>query len=93
MPLEAFARFLAERVVSVTVFGEMTSRFAPIFEAQSSSVPLRTTRTMSEAWQSVLSHTRAGDVILFSPSGASFDQFKNFEDRGDQFKAMVKGAL
>ena len=48
---------------------------------------------MSDAWQRVLSHLRAGDVILFSPSGASFDQFKNFEDRGDQFKAMVKGAL
>ncbi len=93
LPLEEFARFLAERVVSVTVFGEMTSRFTPIFEAQNSSVPLRTARTMSDAWQRVLSHLRAGDVILFSPSGASFDQFKNFEDRGDQFKAMVKGAL
>ena len=29
-------------------------------------------------------------VILFSPSAASFDQFKNFEDRGNQFKALIK---
>lgn len=30
-------------------------------------------------------------VILFSPACASFDQFKNFEDRGDKFKQIVKG--
>ena len=32
---------------------------------------------------------KPGDVVLLSPACASYDQFKNFEDRGDQFKALV----
>jgi UDP-N-acetylmuramoylalanine--D-glutamate ligase len=34
---------------------------------------------------------KRGDVVLLSPACASYDQFRNFEDRGDQFKALVRG--
>ena len=33
--------------------------------------------------------TNKGDIVLFSPASASFDMFKNFADRGNQFKELV----
>ncbi len=35
-------------------------------------------------------HARSGDVVLFSPGTSSFDMFKNYADRGNQFRALVQ---
>lgn len=46
--------------------------------------------TLKEATQTARQIGRPGDVVLFSPACTSFDQFRNFEERGDVYKALVQ---
>ena len=46
--------------------------------------------TMEAAFQYLINHAQAGDVCLLSPAASSYDQYKNFEERGAKFKALAK---
>jgi UDP-N-acetylmuramoylalanine--D-glutamate ligase len=48
------------------------------------------TNQLEAAIQKSMEWATEGDVVLLSPACASFDLFKNYEDRGDQFKNTVK---
>jgi UDP-N-acetylmuramoylalanine--D-glutamate ligase len=50
-------------------------------------------QSADEAVKCAYSLASKGDVVLLSPACASFDLFKNYEDRGDQFKAAVKALM
>ena len=52
--------------------------------------PIVNTGSASEAVHAAFHFAEKGDVVLLSPACASFDLFKNYEDRGNQFKKAVK---
>jgi UDP-N-acetylmuramoylalanine--D-glutamate ligase len=58
-------------------FGDMVPQMADALSAE-------------EAVKKATDFAEAGDVVLLSPCCASFDLFKNYEDRGEQFKAAVR---
>jgi len=47
--------------------------------------------TLERAVGEAAAEAVSGDTVLLSPACASFDQFRDFEDRGDQFRALVEG--
>lgn len=62
-----------------------------IHEAFGSTVgTIVNTSTAVEAVHAAFHFAEKGDVVLLSPACASFDLFKNYEDRGSQFKKAVK---
>ena len=46
--------------------------------------------TMEEAFAYMTAHAKLGDVCLLSPAASSYDQYKNFEERGRKFKVLAE---
>lgn len=90
LPLEEFVDFLAGKVKSVTVFGEIAERLVGLLKRHSENFDLYRCNDMNEAIIHCLNTVQRDEVILFSPSCSSFDQFKDFEDRGRQFKLRMR---
>ncbi|NSL88526.1 UDP-N-acetylmuramoyl-L-alanine--D-glutamate ligase [Chitinophaga solisilvae] len=64
---------------------------APIVDALSKDTPVMiSTGSMPEAVRAAFDQATKGDVVMLSPACASFDLFKNYEDRGRKFKEAVK---
>ena len=53
-------------------------------------IPVRDTHSMADCVEACYELAQPGDTVLLSPCCASFDLFKNMEDRGDQFKNLVR---
>ena len=82
-----------ERVRGVVLIGEARTQIRGVIEqgpGGEAAQRIREAETLDSALTAAMSLAEPGDTLLFSPACASFDMFKNFEDRGRAFKALVK---
>ncbi len=62
-------------------------------EAWEGTVPLVDAPTLEDACRLSLEQARNGDTVLLSPACASFDMFKNYQERGKMFKELIRKRL
>jgi UDP-N-acetylmuramoylalanine--D-glutamate ligase len=81
------APLISQRVKGAFLFGETREK---IRSAWSLFTPCSTVGTLLEALAEAAKRAKPGDVVLLSPACSSFDQFRNYQHRGDVFRDAVK---
>jgi UDP-N-acetylmuramoylalanine--D-glutamate ligase len=87
-PLDDFVTAVQANARLVVLIGAARARFAQAFEAANYHA-VEYADSLEEAVSKGF-HLSTGEPVLFSPACASFDMFKNFEERGKVFKTLVK---
>ena len=77
-----------KHTVHIVCYGETKERIRDF--ALKNNISVTVTNDIVEATKEAYKISKKGDTILFSPACASWDQFNNFEERGDLFKKTVK---
>lgn len=79
-----------DKVKAIVCLGVDNTKIHAAFENIVGKENITDTLSAAEAVKAASSYAAAGDVVLLSPCCASFDLFKNYEDRGEQFKMAVR---
>jgi UDP-N-acetylmuramoylalanine--D-glutamate ligase len=96
LPWNEMAVLALERVHHLVLFGEAEGLIAGEIEAararrtSPSLLRVHPCARLSEAVQVAARVAQPGDVVLLSPGGTSFDAYRDFEERGEQFRALVR---
>jgi UDP-N-acetylmuramoylalanine--D-glutamate ligase len=85
---ERMRDLVRDKARAVITIGAAASRVA---EALADSTTIIDAGEMQHAVAHAREHAKAGDVVLLSPACASFDQYRNFEHRGEHFEELVRG--
>ena len=76
-----------EKVRSTILIGEMAES---IRRSWNGAVECEIANSLADAVERAHARAKPGEVVLFSPGTSSFDMFKSYGDRGDQFRALVR---
>jgi UDP-N-acetylmuramoylalanine--D-glutamate ligase len=84
---DSLTELVGERCRSVVLIGEMAARIQASWEH---AVPCHRAETLAEAVSCARAAAGTGDVVLLSPGTSSFDMFRSYADRGNQFRTLVQ---
>lgn len=93
LPWQDLANLVHKRVKHLILFGEAVELIAHAIGPVNHGDELCSVtkcNSLKEAVKAAAELVEAGDVVLLSPAGTSFDEFRDFEERGDSFKKWVK---
>ncbi len=85
---EELAASLPETVRTIDLIGEASDELAAALDCAGRSY--RRSGDLATAVRAAAADARRGHVVLLSPACASFDQFENFEQRGEEFRRLVE---
>ena len=88
------AKPIVDKVKTLILIGQTSGKIYEAvkkeLEKENKNLDIYMCETLEETIPIAKKSANQGDVVLFSPASASFDMFKNFADRGNQFKDLVK---
>jgi UDP-N-acetylmuramoylalanine--D-glutamate ligase len=93
LPKDELAREAIARCHTIILFGQDAPKFHDAFAAEAddpeANAALYQVPALADAVEAARRHAQPGDVVLLSPAGTSFDAYRNFEERGDEFRNLV----
>ncbi len=84
----AIEKLVKQKCVGLVYLGADNTKLHNFFDGM--GIPVRDTHNMKDCVQACYEMAKPGQTVLLSPCCASFDLFKNMEDRGEQFKSLVR---
>ncbi len=90
---EPLAKPIVDKVKALILIGQTAGKIFEVVknesEIQNRDIPIYMCNSLEETVELANKISKPGNVVLFSPASASFDMFKDFADRGNQFKNLV----
>ena len=90
---DILGKYIVKKVKALVLIGNTAKKILDAttkeMEKQGVELPICFCQTLEDAVKAAKQVAKENQVVLFSPASASFDMFKNFADRGNQFKKLV----
>lgn len=90
IPYDPLGPVAATTVKHAILLGATAPAIEAVLRRDAAEVPITRVASMEEAVQTADSLAGEGDIVFLSPASASFDMYKNFEERGNHFKRLVQ---